>query len=271
MHPARSIRALAFLVAVAPPCFAASPDCPPDAVRVGPVCVDKFEASVWSIPPANGKLIRKVQQGKATLNDLTGGGATLIGCQLEVDAVANYPDNFPDDGQWTPLAGSDPPSPGVYAVSVRGVRPTACTTWFRASQACRLAGKRLLRNDEWQDAAAGTPDPGDVDDGATTCATNGSDLVPTGSRSACKSNWGAFDMVGNAHEWIADWLPIAGECSQHWLNDDVACLAPGGDGIPGALKRGGTFLGGASAGVFALVGDYDPTFYDVASGFRCAR
>src|SRR5262249_20090344 len=51
----------------------------------------------------------------------------------------SYPDNFPFDGQWTSLPGSDPPSPGVYAVSVAGVRPTTCTSWFLAAQACRLA------------------------------------------------------------------------------------------------------------------------------------
>jgi hypothetical protein len=145
-------------------------ECPPDAVRVGPACVDKYEASVWQIVSTNKALVKKVLAGKATLGDLSG-GATLIGCQLVPDAQANYPDNFPINGQWTPVPGSDPPSPGVYAVSVAGVRPTTCTSWFQAAQACRLAGKRLVRNDEWQDAAAGTPDPGTADDHATTCNT----------------------------------------------------------------------------------------------------
>jgi hypothetical protein len=29
-------------------------------------------------------------------------------------------------------------------VSIPGVLPTTCTTWFQAEQACRLSGKRLL-------------------------------------------------------------------------------------------------------------------------------
>jgi cysteine-rich repeat protein len=68
---------------------------------------------------------------------------------------------FPDNGQWTAVSGSSPPSPGVYAVSVAGVHPTTCVTWWQAAEACRLSGKRRLTNLEWQDAAADTPDPGD--------------------------------------------------------------------------------------------------------------
>jgi formylglycine-generating enzyme required for sulfatase activity len=273
-HPL--VLAAALASALAAPAFADDGAlCPPDAVRVGPLCVDKYEASVWQIPPANTDLIQKVQAGRASAKDLTAGGATLIGCELVFDATANYPDNFPNNGQWTPVPHSDPRSPGVYAASVAGVRPTTCTSWFRAAQLCRLSGKRLLRNDEWQDAAAGTPDPGAADDGTTTCATNSADIVRTGSRRACRSNWGAFDMIGNAAEWVADWLPLAGDCQDVWpfddFNGDRVCLAPGGDSIPAALKRGGTFLSGTTAGVFTVTGDYDPTFFDVASGFRCGR
>src|SRR5262249_2522029 len=38
--------------------------CPPDSVQVGTLCVDTYEASVWSIPAANTSLIKKVQKGK---------------------------------------------------------------------------------------------------------------------------------------------------------------------------------------------------------------
>src|SRR5215475_148896 len=46
-------------------------DCPPDSVQVGPICVDKYEASVWEIPATDMLLINKVTQGKATLANLT--------------------------------------------------------------------------------------------------------------------------------------------------------------------------------------------------------
>jgi len=253
--------ALAFSLLASSAAVAGS--CPPDSVRVGTACVDKYEASVWQIPPTSAGLIRKVLPGRISARELTAGGAMLIGCELVADARANYPANFPNGGQWTPLPGSNPPSPGVYAVSVAGVRPTTCTSWFRAAQACRLSGKRLVRNDEWQDAAAGTPDPGTADDHATTCnttqQTSAVDLVPTGSRASCKSTWGAFDMIGNASEWVADWSQVVDGCT----SGNATCQA--------AFVRGGNFLDGERAGVFNLRTDFEAGLGDVSIGFRCAR
>ena len=125
-------------------------------------------------------LVRKIQDGTVTLEDLAFGGATQLG-------GLSFPAAFPADGAWMPVAGSSPPTPGVYAVSIAGVFP-ARATWFQADQACALAGKRLPTSYEWQVATAGTPDPGDTDDDATTCATHRQ--VVTGSRSACLSAWG---------------------------------------------------------------------------------
>src|SRR5437867_1027067 len=50
------------------------------SVKVGNVCVDKYEASVWQIPVSNTGLIKNVQKGKADLDDLTAGGAVQLGC-----------------------------------------------------------------------------------------------------------------------------------------------------------------------------------------------
>ena len=70
---------LAFCVTWTAPAFAVL-KCAADSVKVGNVCVDKYEASVWLIPPSSTALVKKVQAGKATLADLTGGGATQLGC-----------------------------------------------------------------------------------------------------------------------------------------------------------------------------------------------
>jgi len=258
--------------------------CPPDSVAVGPTCVDKYEASVWLIPPTNTALLGKVQTGTATLADLTGGGATLL--SPSSSCSPGYPANFPNTGNWMPVPGSNPPSPGVYAVSIPGVHPSACITWFQANQACLLAGKRLLTNREWQGAAAGTPDPG-TDDGTTDCnVVRALDAVSTGSRSSCKSAWGVFDMVGNVDEWVADWADNNGPSpctdwttSASFPGDDESCFGgPGGNGtsgLPVALLRGGTFrpnfFNGTSAGVFAVDADGIPANSDSAIGFRCAR
>ena len=62
------LRVLAYL-SLALPALAGTLKCPADSVKVGTVCIDTYEASVWQIPPSNTKLVKKVQAGKATLAD----------------------------------------------------------------------------------------------------------------------------------------------------------------------------------------------------------
>src|SRR5262245_43476610 len=230
----------------AEPTRAQAKKCPPDAVKVGPACIDRWEASVWRIPVGEKALLKKLQSGKVTLEKLAQAGAVQLGCTTPPWNDEAYPIHFPESGNWLPLSESDPPSPGVYAVSIPGVLPTTCTSWFQAEQACALSGKRLLTNQEWQRAVAGTPDPGAADDDATQCEVSNDgapDPAPTGSRSQCTSRWGVSDMVGNAMEWVADWLPRA-DGTTTWLATmaitDGDSSAFGNDGaddndrIPGA-------------------------------------
>jgi len=260
------------------PALAGTLKCPPDSVKVGNVCIDAYEASVWQIDPvAKKRLANKVQAGKATLADLTAGGATLLSPALS--CTPGYPGNFPAGGQWTPVPGSTPPSPGVYAVSIAGVLPSACIDWFQAAQACRLSGKRLATNLEWQDAAAGTPDPGNTP-GPNDCNTKsaGVSMVSnTGSRTNCKSSWGAFDMIGNVIEWVADWanLNTGGSTNSTVLGlpggDDIRYGGDGSPGYPAALVRGGVVGGGTGDGVFMVDTLYFPGNAAAGIGFRCAR
>ena len=179
--------------------------CPPDAVRVGTTCVDKYEAGIWVVPPRNRNLVKKILDGNATLAELQAAGATQIG--LYGPSGITESDAFPPDGQWTPAPGSNPPSPGVYAVSLQGA-PPSLASWYQAQQACALAGKRLLDNEEWERAAAGTPDPGPSGTPTAQGCNHFFDWppYPAGSRSQCVSAWGAYDMVGNFGEWVADWV-----------------------------------------------------------------
>jgi len=239
---------------------AAASKCPPDSVQAGPVCVDKYEASVWQIPGGNPGLVRAVQLGRATLVSLTAAQATQLGVE--------------GNDYGCPASGNG--CTDIYAVSIPGVVPSRYATWFVAQQACMNSLKRLLTNAEWQGAAAGTPDPG-TDDGLSDCNTGSTfRVVDTGSRENCKSARGAFDMVGNADEWVADWSEAATGCWS-WgpsFGNDYSCV--GGDGtthLPGALIRGGNGIeDGPSAGVFAVDTRVTPeTSGAVPIGFRCGR
>ena len=237
--------------------------CGPDAVVAGTVCLDKYEASVWRVPnptTTNAIVVKRIQLGTASRDELTAAGAQRLG-----EAFDNY---LPcrDTGQ---SCAND-----IYAVSLPSEIPSSHISWFQAQEACANAGKRLPTNAEWQVGVNGTPDPG-PDNGTTDCDTASDGLALTGTRSSCVSARGAFDMVGNMAEWVADWVPMPTNCPG-WasFSDDEMCLAGASttQNSPGALVRGGAFasLGGSRAGPLA-VHVFAPLHTNNFVGFRCAR
>jgi len=237
--------------------------CPADAVVSGTVCMDKYEASVWRINDplgAGAGLVKKVKAGKAT-TALLSLGATQLGTGSD-----NYTP-CTDNGQNC--------TNDIYAVSLPSETPSAYATWFQAQQACKNAGKRLPTNAEWQAAVAGTPDPG-PDNGTTDCNSTTGSVSLTGARISCVSSDGAFDMVGNLYEWVAEWVPRSTTCGT-WgggisPTGDFQCLAGAATtGEPGALLRGGDFDFGTDAGPLNVNGSGSPSGSGGSIGFRCVR
>jgi hypothetical protein len=244
------------------PAAHAALNCGPDSVPAGAVCLDRYEESVWRVPnptTTNASLVAKIQLGTANQADLTAAGATQLGTLIDDYApCTSNGQNCADD---------------IYAVSLPAVIPAANITWFQAQEACANAGKRLPTSAEWQIGATGTPDAG-PDNGTTNCNSNSLSVTLTGARKDCVSSRGAFDMIGNLDEWVAEWVPLSTACST-WggLSDDFMCLfGASTTGVgPGALLRGGDFRSHTSAGPLAVVGSGGPFNSRPFIGFRCAR
>ena len=237
--------------------------CAPNAVVSGTVCMDKYEASVWRVEDPTGlnrKLVKKIQRGRATLDNLLK-VADQLGSGGDYGACTDEGQNCAE----------------IFAVSLAGVPPSANTTWFQAQQACKNSRKRLPTSAEWQAAVAGTPDTVD-DNTSTRCNTaTAAHVEPAGFRSTCVSFDGAFDMVGNLREWVADWVPRSTTCGA-WTNpisptDDQCLAGASGDAMdePGALLRGGGFSDGTKAGPFTIDGRTEPSSSGADIGFRCVR
>ena len=213
-----------------------------EIVKVGDFWIDRYETQIVdSATFASGKCNGSGKSFGMTLGD--------------------YTSKFPESGNWTnPL----------YACSVAGITPSTYMTWFQAQQACALAGKHLCTNDQWQAAAAGTPDT------AASCNISGTPSVKsitTGKWPLCISNWGAMDMVGSVTEWVAwwgqagtTWMTKNAESSTPWPssygsygdgqdktmsnNGSVSDIVGQAKGIPAAAIRGGSWNHGTAAGVF---------------------
>lgn len=86
-----------------------------------------------------------------------------------------------------------------------GQRPRTGVSYKDAEAACLQLGRRLCSDAEWEAACRGKgrasyPYGQDVRDGL--CNTRGGALAPAGARPTCVSAAGAYDMAGNAAEWV---------------------------------------------------------------------
>ena len=269
----RYIRVLTLAVGVLATPSAVLAQCPAGMVENGATCIDRFEASLWKVTETT--CVRLIKEGRELpLFCLAGSVQVGINGVDYTDAQCQF------NG-----AGCK----NIFALSLPGVIPARSINYFIAAAACRNSGKRLPSNAEWQSAALGTPDPWPQEDPANQCNLNTPSVLPTGSRHKCVSDIGAYDMVGNVIEFVADWGALA-TTGTNW---DVFIPGFGGDvsniggvpagtiyGLPGTTLRGGSFSivpnGGGTgerAGVYAIDQNGAPNSIGDASaaGFRCAK
>jgi hypothetical protein len=203
--------------------------CPPGMIAVGTFCVDRYEASL-----------------------------------VRVDTGAS----------WSPFR--NPGNVAVRAVSVEGAVPQAYIDQLEASAACVQAGKRLCTDTEWLRACQGPSgqtypygntrqvgvcnDHRDEHPAVEYFGTSSStiysmldnaclnqipmSLDPAGSLPGCVSDDGAYDMMGNLHEWTAD---------------------------PAGTFRGGFFVDTVLNGNGCLYATtaHNTSYWDYSTGFRC--
>lgn len=179
---------------------------------------------------------------------------------------------LPEVGAWQWESESRP-----MAVSRANEIPQGYTPGFVANQACRAAGKRLCREQEWVFACKGErqtkyPYGDSYDEGRCnvfrhahpammmhgTWSTGLSDprlnllhdntgplLRRTGHTSWCQSRWGddaIVDMVGNVDEWVDD---------------------------PSGVFVGGFYARNTRNGCEARVSNHPTVYFDYSTGFRC--
>jgi formylglycine-generating enzyme required for sulfatase activity len=211
-------------------------------VKVGPFCIDKYEASVWSSPT----------------------GGTQYGVSSD-----DYPCS--DSGQ---------DCTNIYARSVAGVKPSRFITWFQALQALANSGKRLPTNAEWQTAAVGTPNapsgPSACAD-STDAPDTGSNASCVSTYGVHDMAGNPAEWVA---DWVAQASTCGGSWNGSGFGSDEVCLGGGtSSGVPAALIRGGGSLIGNDSptiGPFAVDGRTraDASTYGSfpwSAGFRGAR
>jgi formylglycine-generating enzyme len=204
--------------------------CPTDMARVGDVCVDKWEASLVEVMP-NGNEV-----------------------------------------PWSPY--HSPHGHHVRALSKPGVVPQGYISMQEAKKACEASNKRLCRANEWRAACRGpnktlypygqTHVPSACTDTNRTAPLSKlysgkamfenknmidprlnqfpNTVAKTGEATACTNTYGAFDMVGNLHEWTDD-----------------------------GMMHGGFYLDTKTLheGCEYTTSAHSPVYYDYATGFRC--
>ena len=196
--------------------------------------------------------------------------------KIDTFCIDRYEDALVDGSgaPWSPY--HNPGTLAVKAVSLRGAVPQGYISQVQAASACAAAGKRLCSDAEWLRACQGsamttypygnTRQPGVCNDARaqhpaielygtsaswiyahldSPCLDQEADgLARTGAHTGCITAEGAFDMMGNLHEWTAD---------------------------PNGTFRGGYYVDTVLNGNGCLYATtaHATSYWDYSTGFRC--
>ncbi len=257
------------------PAFAGS------ARRVAPSAEGSIEKAIAKYTPGRAHPVEEGCLPQPTPGARCPPGMAMVGARFCVDKYEGSLDETLPDGTTRPHSPYQTPTPSdgvVYSArSIGGVVPQGYISAAQAESACRVARKRLCHPVEWRAACAGSQGfafPYGPTRAAGTCKDSGPSpmltyhaetmsrgwgsgelndprnnqleggLAKTGASPACVSDYGAFDMVGNLHEWTAD--PNGTFQGGYWLD-----TSQHGDGC--AYRTIAHGFG----------------YHDYATGFRC--
>jgi len=184
----------------------------------------------------------------------------------------------------------------AVAGSASGQTPLVNINWCAAKKACQLAGKHLLTNSEWFNAANYKGSKWNITAEEATeamgCNTGSAAANLTGASAGCVTQEGVFDMIGNVWEWVdfvmtadptnglangyvtgydfATGIPTSVGTSANAYGNDYHWAYNGG-GVARAVLRGGRWADGANDGVFAFHAHNVPSSVYDCIGFRCGR
>ncbi len=208
------------------------------------------------------------------------------------------------DGREVPHFPSSRPKKGMQLIAKASPDsyPQSSVSLFQAAQACFNAGKRLCSMREWKTACMGvsrTTFPYGNQEREGACNTRKPHLLSLlhgnsaknwsrddiddpvinsipgylakpGAYSGCVSDFGAYDMVGNVHEWVIDLVDARIAASMPYIGKD------------GRTRNGrsaignGIFMGGFASSAnqngkgcnYATIAHL-PNHHDYSVGFRC--